>query len=291
MSEINLNCTDCDELFLDYFEGDLDARRRADVDAHVAQCARCHGIVRDFEMIQREAKALVDIAPSRDLWSGIESRIASPVVSIATRRERAPMSRRMMGLAAAALVIVSSSVTWFATRGIMSDRGSVRIASNPNDVPDLTANQEVGPKAPPVVVEPAPQTSSTEAPAPATTQPKSSGSSPNEPAPSVRRPSITTRSAGTSLASNKPAPTASELALAPEIAALQVTLRQRRSQLDPETVKVVEDNLKLIDLALEQAKAALRKDPESGFLNEQLDGALQKKVELLRTVALLPSRT
>jgi hypothetical protein len=290
MSDMNLNCTDCDDLFLDYFEGDLDARRRAQVDAHVAQCARCQGIVRDFEMIQREAKALSDIAPSRDLWSGIESRIASPVVAIATRRERAPMSRRMMGLAAAALVIVSSSVTWLATRSTMTDRGTVRIASNPGDVPDLNASNEVPPSAPGVVAEPAPQNSPTEAAAPVTT-PKSSGSSPSESAPSVRRPSVTLKSAGTSLASTKSAPTASELALAPEIAALQITLRQRRSQLDPETVKVVEDNLKLIDLALEQAKAALRKDPESGFLNEQLDGALQKKVELLRTVALLPSRT
>ena len=102
---------------------------------------------------------------------------------------------------------------------------------------------------------------------------------------------MTLRSPNTSLASNAAAPTASELALAPEIAQLQKTLRQRRDQLDPETVRVVEDNLKLIDLAVSQAKAALRKDPASGFLNEQLDGALQKKVELLRTVALLPSRT
>ena len=280
MSEINLNCTDCDELFLDYFEGELDAPRREQVDAHVAQCARCQGIVRDFEMIQREAKALPDIAPSRDLWSGIESRIASPVVSIAPRRERAPMSRRVMGLAAAALVIVSSGVTYLATRGSMMDRGTVRIAESPRETPDLSANQEV-PAAAPSPAEPAATGSQSETAEPAQTKP----------APSVKRPAVTLRSANTSLASSKAAPTASELALAPEIAALQVTLRQRRSQLDPETVKVVEDNLKLIDLAVEQAKAALRKDPASGFLNEQLDGALQKKVELLRTVALLPSRT
>ena len=281
MSEINLNCTDCDELFLDYFEGDLDARRRAQVDAHVSQCARCQGIVRDFEMIQREARALPDIAPSRDLWSGIEARIASPVVSIAQHRERAPISRRVMGLAAAALVIVSSSVTYLATRGTVTDKGTRQIAEGPRETPDLSATNEV-PSAGSSAPEPTVAGSQSEAPKPA----------PAAPTPSVKRSTVTLRSPSTSLASNKTAaPTASELALAPEIASLQMTLRQRRSQLDPETVKVVEDNLKVIDLAVEQAKAALRKDPASGFLNEQLDGALQKKVELLRTVALLPSRT
>ena len=86
-------------------------------------------------------------------------------------------------------------------------------------------------------------------------------------------------------------PSASELAFAGEINQLQTVLDQRRSQLDPETVKVVEDNLKLIDTAVGRARSALSKDPASGFLMRQLDGVLQKKVELLRTVALLPAST
>ena len=87
------------------------------------------------------------------------------------------------------------------------------------------------------------------------------------------------------------APTPSEVAFAGEIVQLQTVLTERRSQLDPETVKVVEDNLKLIDTAVKRAKSALSKDPASSFLTRQLDNALQKKVELLRTVALLPSST
>jgi len=42
---------------------------------------------------------------------------------------------------------------------------------------------------------------------------------------------------------------------------------------------------------VKQARAALARDPASGFLTGQLDAVLQKKVELLRTVALLPSRS
>jgi hypothetical protein len=83
----------------------------------------------------------------------------------------------------------------------------------------------------------------------------------------------------------------SDLAFAGEISQLQNVLVQRRAQLDPETVKVVEDNLKLIDTAVKRARQALAKDPASGFLTRQLDNALQKKVELLRTVALLPAST
>ena len=37
--------------------------------------------------------------------------------------------------------------------------------------------------------------------------------------------------------------------------------------------------------------AALAKDPASGFLANQLNHSLEKKVELLRTAAMLPART
>jgi len=113
------------------------------------------------------------------------------------------------------------------------------------------------------------------------------------PAPKTSRPSVGSvpaRSPSTALASNAPR-TAAEASLAPEIVQLQSVLKQRRSQLDPSTIKVVEDNLALIDAAVKQARAALMRDPASGFLTERLDNALQKKVELLRTVALLPSRS
>ena len=84
---------------------------------------------------------------------------------------------------------------------------------------------------------------------------------------------------------------ASEMALSSEIGQLQALLKQKRNELDPATVQVVEDNLNLIDVAVKQARAALARDPASGFLTERLDNALQKKVELLRTVAMLPSKS
>jgi len=85
--------------------------------------------------------------------------------------------------------------------------------------------------------------------------------------------------------------TASEMTYGDEIQRLQAIITERRRELDPATVSVIEESLKVIDAAVRQSRAALARDPRSGFLVDQLNSALDKKVELLRTVALLPSRT
>ena len=81
------------------------------------------------------------------------------------------------------------------------------------------------------------------------------------------------------------------MAYGDEIQRLQNIITERRNELDPATVTVIESSLKVIDAAVKQSRDALARDPRSGFLVDQLNSALDKKVELLRTVALLPSRT
>jgi hypothetical protein len=76
-----------------------------------------------------------------------------------------------------------------------------------------------------------------------------------------------------------------------EIVKLRTIMRERRSQLDPKTVAVLEQSIAVIDSAIAQSRAALAKDPASGFLATQLNHSLEKKVELLRTAAMLPART
>ena len=283
MTENGLTCADCDELFLDYFEGDLDAPTRTNVDAHVASCARCQGFVRDIAGIRTQASALQDIAPSKDLWQGIEARIQPAVVSIGSRRETSGMPRRMLFAAAAALVVVTSSVTYVTTtRVIGKGKTPVRVVTNPPAVPNTGQNNEIGVSA---------EQATPEASSPALVEPARSEAPARAPEPKTVR-TIRQPQAGTALVSRSSAPmSASELALSSEIGQLQTLLRQKRSDLDPATVQVVEDNLNLIDVAVKQARAALAKDPASGFLTERLDNALQKKVELLRTVAMLPSKS
>jgi hypothetical protein len=83
----------------------------------------------------------------------------------------------------------------------------------------------------------------------------------------------------------------SEVIYGKEIALLQKIVSQRKTQLDSSTVAIIERNLEIIDAAIEQSRAALARDPASMMLSEQLTHALDKKVELLRTAALLPAST
>jgi hypothetical protein len=76
-----------------------------------------------------------------------------------------------------------------------------------------------------------------------------------------------------------------------EITRLRTVLNQRRAQLDPQTVGVIELNLRVIDDAIAQCRAALRKDPASQFLMQSLNDELENKIELLRRAALLPIRS
>jgi hypothetical protein len=101
----------------------------------------------------------------------------------------------------------------------------------------------------------------------------------------------TTPAPAARLVSAKPAMDAADPVFAGEITKLRRIVRERRSQLDPKTVAVLEQSIAVIDSAIAQSRAALAKDPASGFLATQLNHSLEKKVELLRTAALLPSRT
>lgn len=75
-----------------------------------------------------------------------------------------------------------------------------------------------------------------------------------------------------------------------EIGAMRKIVDERRRELDPATVAVLEKNLKLIDAAIAESKAALAGDPASAFLMDRLTHAYDTKLQLLRGVANLPAR-
>ena len=71
------------------------------------------------------------------------------------------------------------------------------------------------------------------------------------------------------------------------VADLEKVLEAGRSRLDPETVQILEDNLRTIDLAIEQARKALRNDPESVYLNSHFAASRNRKLALLRRASAL----
>ncbi|MBI4502753.1 MAG: zf-HC2 domain-containing protein [Gemmatimonadetes bacterium] len=68
---------------------------------------------------------------------------------------------------------------------------------------------------------------------------------------------------------------------------LERALAANRGQLDTLTVRVIRQNLAIIDQAIDQARRALAADPGSAYLNDHLAGTLRRKIELLRQVTLL----
>lgn len=283
MTDNRLTCGDCDDLLAAYFEDDLDTLLRASVELHASECSRCHALVRDLKGIVTEAGSLADLAPAKDLWQGIDSRIQPAVVSLSARQARMGISGRALIAAAAALVVVTSSVTYVATS---------RTVGAPN-VTRRTAGQ-AGDAAVAGATSPPSQSVRADAGTTLSADVDRAGLPDAE----TRDPPLAGRARGrpangqAMLAAVKPAPmSASERVLSGEIATLQQLLDEKRDHLDPVTVRVVEDNLLLIDVAVKQARAALARDPASGFLTGKLDNALNKKVELLRTAALLPSKS
>ena len=95
---------------------------------------------------------------------------------------------------------------------------------------------------------------------------------------------------GTSLVTNSQTSPA-DAAFDREVVQLRALLEQRRPDLDSATVALLERNLQIIDQAIAESRAALAKDPGSALLNRQLHNALGKRVQVLRTAALLPVGT
>lgn len=223
-----------------------------------------------LEYFNDNPELLADLAPERDLWPGIESRIGARVLPIhgAAPNARTRIStwrfRTYLAAAAAALVITTAGVTYMLAR----PDGTIPVPVTPHQGASGIVFESVHDT--PNVDATAPQpdtraTSDTGIPAPAH---HSSGSS--------------------RFASRTPA-VAAVPTYDDEIATLRDAVEARRNQLDPTTVATIERNLRVIDNAIAQSRAALRKDPGSRFLQDQLGRTLTKKTELLRTAALLPS--
>lgn len=67
---------------------------------------------------------------------------------------------------------------------------------------------------------------------------------------------------------------------------LEGVLEKGRGVLDPETVRVLEESLRSIDEAIEEAGDALAQDPASPVLRRFLAENLRKKMDLLRKAAM-----
>jgi hypothetical protein len=198
------------------------------------------------------------LSPSRDLWAGIEARISTPVTRLGNapaRVQRVPRRQWQYAIAAAALLAVGAGTTYLLTaRSAAKVSPAVNVATNkPPQGPDSLRT-------------------------PALTPPEAT----------LRTPNATGAASNVSLHKKEMSATR---VYDHEITLLDSLVHTRRESLDPKTVRIIEQNLKIIDKAIAESRAALAKDPRSPLLTNQLDNVLGSKVELLRTVAFLPTRS
>ena len=300
MNTFNMTCEAVEATLPDYLDETLEAWVRSSVEEHLGQCLRCAGLVRDIRNIEREAGVLPDLVPARDLWPGIESRIGTPVVAFtpavvdetpdttpvgeighiepATDNPRRRFFPAWMGAAAAALVVLTAGTTYLLTARAVRSPSPDRVVIAP---PETTTT---GPE--PDAVNPFVGTASDPRPTGDSIRSETTSAPGSE-----RRSSgpLTGRAPSANFASRTRS--AEELVYDKEILMLQSIMRWRKAELDPATVAIIDKNLKIIDAAIAQSRAALRRDPASAMISEQLTHALDKKVELLRTAAMLPAST
>jgi hypothetical protein len=262
MTNPTMNCDRFAEALADFIERDVNETTRAAMEAHALECGECGPLLADLRRLRIDAANLPELAPSRDLWRGIADRIETPVVALPRRGGGVTpgVSRRIwFGLAAAALVAVTATVTREVTRRSIENGRATTVAT-----------REV----------------------PVATQPVATIGSPAVPADSMKQPARTAApatkpdTATMRAVSNRPT---AEQTYDHEIVRLLAVYKFKQRDLDSSTVAVVAKNMAIIDEAIAQCRLALRRDPASGYLMQSLNDALDNKVQLLRTAAALPA--
>ena len=288
----SMTCEVFEGLLPRYLEGEMGAAERTALEAHAAGCAECGALLDGIREITHEAGALPVLAPSRDLWDGIAARIEAPAIPLESRRlvvtpvaDTRPRSWRHMRLAAAAavLVVATAGVTHVITRqmiGIENPRSAL-VDVAPVENSSVGSGNELAATDPASLAMADSSARSADL----------SGTAPRQGTGRQTAPRVAPAPAGVATGTPVASSTRVEAVYDQEIALLQQMLDSRRAELDPATTVVLENNLRIIDLAIRDSRAALARDPASGFLTEQLTMALDKKLQLMRTAAKLPSRT
>ena len=249
----------------EFLDGEMPERERNDFERHLADCPVCAVTLADLRAVVTRAHELVDTPPAEDLWPGIAAKIAQD--SRATRRAPAQVTadsswwRRRFAfelpqLAAAGVLLMALTA------------GGVWVAMN------RTA-QVAGGRAS-IEAERGKQSTSMDARPPAT-------SPSTESQPGIAAPGASGRSADATAALAGYGGPGYDAA----IAELEQTLAAGRGRLDPKTLRVVEQNLRIIDRAVEQARRAVEADPGNTWLRSYLASTMRRKAELLRTANML----
>ena len=225
-----MNCREVQALLDDLVDGDLPEKQRREVERHLRGCAECRSSEARLRVLLARVGALPrTLAPARDQWPGILSRIMAGEV---IEHDFAGRGRRwyLLGAAAVAAAVLIAAVS-LVTAVLVGRERSSRVALRPE-------RQEITVGVTPASMELA-QAQATYA--------------------AARR-------------------------------QLLAALEARKASLSPQTLAVVEENLKIIDTAVGEMQTALARDPGNRELPTLLVTAYRQEIDLLQRVTQLPSR-
>jgi len=209
-------CLDVQPRLSAFVDGELDANEQAAIAAHVAACASCAGIVRDFDALRRAAGSLGAIEPPARVFAELTARLA-----------KRPDKHEWLQLAAAVAVVAAG------VYGVVRfDRSATTLA---------------------------PQGGNAAA-------------------------SLTVEANGDGW---RTVVTHYEQA----IAELEGVTKREARQMDPAIAAALQTNLKQVDEAIDQSRAALATDPDSEPARDSLSDSLRRKVTVLEATAAVIAET
>ena len=237
------------EMLSDYLDGSLSAEEAGGLRRHLDGCSSCQTVLEELKAVRDWAGSLQDREPERDLWPGIRD--------VLDERQVIDLNTRMGGRE---------------RPGTGSGRGRGRGVFL--SIPQLSAAAAA------LVVLTAggswallaPGTSSS-ASAPALLETAVSEPAVTEGSPPVAR-----------LVGLQDSRVEAYLS---EVEELETILDQGRSTFEPNTVRILERNLELIDRAIRESIEALAIDPGNAFVEEYLRRSYERKVSYLREATAL----
>lgn len=252
-----------------FLDGGLEAGERAEVDAHLAECGDCRQVLAELREVKRRAAGLGPIEPSRDLWDGIAATIEAPAAEVRSDDARVIAFPGAGAGEGATVGAGDGPEVGPAGRGVGAAQARTRRRLSLS-LPQLAAASLVL-----VAVSSAVTWSAVWA--------RDGGA-----APVVEGPSVEAEDGVFVPVSTVVEPPAD---LARELASLEGALASARDVLDPNTVRVLERNLGIIEQAIQDSQRALAQDPENDFLVEHLQRVYQRKLEYLREAARVVERS
>lgn len=240
----------------EYLDDTLTASERRDAEEHLAGCADCASTLVDLRTIVERARTLESRPPEIDLWPAIAARLTPRRLGLGSRirgwlgTRRYSFSFPQLAAATAAIALVTAGLVWMGLQR----------------APDQVAMMRSSPT----------QRVQASGPQPDTTPgDRSVMARPRTSFPSTHGTAVE----GTSFASFDG--TRYDAA----VAELQQVLHDHRADLDTSTVRILEQNLAIIDRALDEARSALENDPSNPYLNGHLAEQMLRKVRLLQKAA------